>query len=1157
MILRKIAFILVVLCLINDCFAQKEPTVQKPQVVHQPDTFITANWKNVSIKKVKKEIEDSTDYVFWDSTGADFCVTLKLERMPLSNALAIIFNIPGYGCEIIGNNIVVKAKAANSYTVNGKVLNKKKEPVDATISIKGKNYTTTSDTTGKFSIRWNVDQFSIIITAVGYKHKEVKIWSEKQPVIIDLEDSVQNMPPVEFPAPKRSAPSQAHKDTVPDFYIDIPTGSKSIIDSSLRNWSASQNISDRLPTGIVLAHPNIINSAYQSPITIQSRITISSYPHALIILNGTVYLGDYSTINPNDVQKIEIVKDAAASTQYGLHAGNGVIIITTKRSAFNTQTKLTAIVNTIIGTNPDLSHVPLLSAADHIDITKALFDSGYYNNQLANSPASPISPIVTILQNKKQGLISAAEAKSLLYNLSQVNIKDEANKHLYRRSLNRQSHISIQGGTKKYNYNLSLGSDVARSELTGNSNTRYTGYLHHTILTGWKGTEVYNIINLTKNTFNKNGIDLYGLQTPYEKLTNELGFPLPVTATLNQPYKDSLNKIGKLLNWNYSPLDEIKLSNNKIINTAFHVTLGTKYHISDKLDVNAAYRHETESSENINQHSAETYFTRNIINTFSQIDAAGNVYRPVLPGSIIDRNIFKRNVDNIMVQVKYEVFKKNLNSLIVHTGTEIKHLKYANRTKREYGVTSAGPQATVDHNTYFQTPYDPGIINKIPNINDSINTTEHYYSYYLNAILAIEKRLQTSISFRKDESNIFGVQANLKGVPVFAVGASWDFKLKEKLLFSQLRLKISNGYCGNANRLVSSLTGLQSLGVNAWNAPTGMIVNPPNPWLSWEQVRISNIGLEFSLWKNQISGTVDLFVKQGTDLLGTSPIDPTSGVSVFQGNVAAMNGHGMEATIDTKFGSKKFQWQSITLMSYARDKVTTYNIKQPAIWYYCDLQYLNPIPGKPLFSMYSLPFKGLDPSNGDPEGLLGSQVTKNYNAILASPNLSDLIYHGPATPTFYGSFRNIITWKQFEFGFNMIWKAGYYIRTSSINYSAVAQGEAIGHADIARRWQHPGDEANTNTPSLRLPIDRSRELFYSYSSVLVEKGDHIRLQDIRAAYHVSSKLPGMRKCLRTDFYVYANNVGLLWKANSRGIDPDQVNNIGQPLLITIGTKIEL
>jgi hypothetical protein len=205
----------------------------------------------------------------------------------------------------------------------------------------------------------------------------------------------------------------------------------------------------------------------------------------------------------------------------------------------------------------------------------------------------------------------------------------------------------------------------------------------------------------------------------------------------------------------------------------------------------------------------------------------------------------------------------------------------------------------------------------------------------------------------------------------------------------------------------------------------------------------------------------------------------------------------------------------------------------------------------------------LDHQTGDPKGFINGmgqmpgQVTDDYNAILSSPDLSNLIYKGPVNPTFFGGWRNNLFWRQWGLSCNIVYKLGYVFRRSSINYTDLFTGISPGHPDYDQRWQNPGDESHTRVPSLPIPnfaANQPRDNFYQNSEVLVENGDLVRLQDVQLTYDLSRtehpKLPMQQ--LRV--YLYANNLGILWKANHAGIDPDFVSTIPNPRTLALGIK---
>jgi hypothetical protein len=469
--------------------------------------------------------------------------------------------------------------------------------------------------------------------------------------------------------------------------------------------------------------------------------------------------------------------------------------------------------------------------------------------------------------------------------------------------------------------------------------------------------------------------------------------------------------------------------------------------------------------------------------------------------------------------------------------------------------------AEIDTSILFPQYHDPFQLLAIQMPTESLDVTDRYVSFFMTAGYTLQQRYTFFASTRKDESNLFGVETNKKGVPLHSVGFSWELS-KEKFYhlawLPQLKLRITHGHNGNVNKSVSAYTTATiSNRPNAYGATVGSIINPPNPDLRWEKIQITNIALDLIAYKNIIIANLEFYHKKGTDLIGNAPLDPTTGNVQYWGNVATMDGSGIDIAITSNILNRKLKWQSILLFNYSKDKVTSYGIKHPTISPYYHPEQLNPIPGRPLYSVYSLRFLGLDPQTGNPIGMLDGHSSQDYSAIINSSNFDDLVYSGPANPIFFGNLRNNFSWKRLTFSFNISWKAGHYFRRTSIDYNDLFKEKSSGHPDFTLRWKNPGDEANTNIPSLIYPENPERSFFFKYSEALIERGDHIRLQDIQLEYNLDIKRNKKISLPSLNIYLYANNLGLLWKANDKGIDPDYISEIPNPKSIAIGIKIQL
>jgi hypothetical protein len=224
---------------------------------------------------------------------------------------------------------------------------------------------------------------------------------------------------------------------------------------------------------------------------------------------------------------------------------------------------------------------------------------------------------------------------------------------------------------------------------------------------------------------------------------------------------------------------------------------------------------------------------------------------------------------------------------------------------------------------------------------------------------------------------------------------------------------------------------------------------------------------------------------------------------------------------------------------------------------------MTPYSGYPVLGIYSYAWGGLDPTTGDPLGILNGDKTNVYSDIVNKTTNAELIYNGPANPPIIGAFRNDFHWNDFSLSVNITYKAGHFFRRPSINYGQLVNFWA-GNKDFTNRWQKPGDEAITNVPAipgLYPTAGNSRDYFYSYTEILVQKADHIRLQDIVISYDFEKSKWGRLRCENVHIYCNINNLGILWRANKYGIDPDAIPNgdalyLPQPRSITMGAKID-
>jgi hypothetical protein len=195
--------------------------------------------------------------------------------------------------------------------------------------------------------------------------------------------------------------------------------------------------------------------------------------------------------------------------------------------------------------------------------------------------------------------------------------------------------------------------------------------------------------------------------------------------------------------------------------------------------------------------------------------------------------------------------------------------------------------------------------------------------------------------------------------------------------------------------------------------------------------------------------------------------------------------------------------------------------------------------GKDPYGIYSIPFAGLDPETGDPQGYLKGKVSKEYFAILQQPvDSAGLIYHGSNLPRFYGFLNNTFTYKGISLAVNILYQFDFYFIKDPLNYTKLFN-QGLTYPDFAKRWQKSGDELQTNIPSMVYPqMDDYRDRFFELSNINVLKGDNIRLQFVRLSYDIAKPVFGMDFIQNIQLSFVASDLGFIWRANKERLDPN-------------------
>lgn len=1042
--------------------------------------------------------------------------------------------------------------------ISGKVVSENMQPVNgATIKMNNNNYGTTTNNDGLFSITTQHDSCVLYISLLGYKSVKIQIRLPQQmPITIVLQDSSSILDDVTV---------------ISTGFQKIPkvrsTGSFATVDNKMFNLQVGSDILSRLPA---IANSVVMDNGTRqsSQMMVRGLSTISGPKDPLIVLDNFPYDGDISNLNPNMVESITILKDAAASSIWGARAANGVIVITTKNGQYNTATKFELNTNISIGAKPDLSYIRELNAKDFINIEKELYNRNFYNSQLNSNSRPVMSPVVDLLNKVKLGQMSQEEADRVIQELETIDVKEQFNKYIYKPAVKQQYFLSARGGNKRFNWLTSLGFDNNTDNLNAiekrlnlrfqNSykiNKQFTlgTSLYYTQTNGISGKEGVNDVTMKGS----------GTYVPYIQLRDNAGNALAVARTWNKAYLDTLGN-GKLLNWNYYPLNDWQHSVTKRQTTNVLMTANLNYEIFKGFNAIANYQYENQKSWVNNINDEDSYMARDYINRFSQI-VNGNVINIVPLGSILNTTYSNMAASNIRFQLNFDkqFYKHQINAI---AGSEMRAIDRNAFQERFYGVNLNNyTTGNVDYTRTY-----PNIVNGgnafISNNQSMSETNTRFLSHFANVAYNYNNKYTITASTRRDASNLFGLNTNDQWNPFWSTGASWLISNEEfykSFFLKVLKLRTTYGFSGNINSAMVAVNTIRFF-PNAsvyTGLPEARFNNYYNPSLRWETSKMFNVSLDFETQNNRLSGSIEFFTKNGENLFGTAPMDYTNGIgagALF--NVGRMNGKGFDAELKSLNFVKNFKWSTTLNLSFYKDKIQEYYLNRTLAREYISTSTppVSGISGHPVYSIYAYKWAGLDPKSGEAQGYLNDEISKNYSSITGTgTKIEDLEFFGSAIPTVYGSLINMFEYSNFQLQLGITYKFGYWFRRKSINYSTLFNNWQ-GHTDYNLRWQNPGDELNTYIPVNTFTANTQRDNFYTGSSVLVERGDHIRLQFINISYNFINK--NLLPSKTAQLFINLSNLGCIWRANKSGIDPDfniGINQTITPPIYTIGFRTSI
>ncbi len=1072
-------------------------------------------------------------------------------------------------------------------TLRGTVYNELNEPIAyANVWVKGTNQAAQTNDLGGYLLPAVGSGNVIVFDAVGYNKAELNASLQRSKMDVTLVSNGTTLDEVKVVSngyqtlPKERATGSATTVTAKEIEEHPQTNLISRIEGLTPGVQINLSSGDRgffYQSGTTIATVPSASGGTRTvgtndyTINVRGRNSLSGEQVPLVVLDGAITELDLSTLNPNDIESVTFLKDAAAASIWGVRAANGVIVITTKKGKRSQTPAVNFSTLFTFGEKPDLDYFNTMSSAQMLGYEKELVDrnimtpiapSNYFNALYVVPPGTAFA------QQLKTGTITQAQYDASVSSLSGIDNRSQISKYFLQGVQSQQYNISVGGGSENSTYYYSASYSRERPNEVNNYGTRLTTTLNNswkffnrvTLSTSFKGS-FFNLVN--------NGLTLQTLYQPsrftlmpYQLLADANGNGISYdrispdfTRTLSPVYKD----------WRYNYLDEINYGDNSQRDNNYVFNISLKAPLFAGLSASAIYTSERTFDLQRKYYDPGTYYMRDLLNYYTYPTATANSLGITTGGGLAQTNTNQRNY-SLRGQLDFDRIFATDHHITAIAGSEIRETNIGQGTGSLWGYNMATgiSNSTINLTTNPTYAYIAGAtptsyvaFNK-GGYPTQADKQRRFLSYYSNAAYSYKNKYVLSGSVRYDDYNNFGLDRKYRATPLWSTGFKWNASREEFLKgiswLNNLALRATYGVNGNLSLSTYPFTNI-SLGSN--DGVTGQsiasITSLANPQLRWEKTFVTNLGVDFSVFDNRVNGVLDVFKRNSKDLLYSFPIS-----AVYNGNInplltrnlASMNGKGVEFGLNgVLIQTTDWNWAAGATFSYNTNKVTTgqFNEKLYTSNFGTSPSSIGPIDGYPSDKLFVYRNAGLD------AGGLTQVYDRNGNIVNAATttlsSLADLKYAGRTIAPYFGGFNTTLRYKQFSlFGQATYQFGSVFLKPSIQSYvtSATTQANFDLSADIAKRWMKPGDEANTAVPGVNgnanaVGISLVR---YQNSDINVLKGDYIRLRQLTLSYQVPSAVLSRCKIKSAQIGATVNNLGLLWRANKEGYDPDFTSYIG-------------
>lgn len=1118
LIMKLIVFFLFVLCF------QVRATGNAQQV--------TLTLKNVPLTQVFNEIERQTGYHFFYKdkllTGAPK-TSVNVRNISVSDALNESIEQLPLTFSIVGKMIVIREKAINNRTeivnpragdelfaeIKGIVRDQDGNPLQGvSVLVKGTTRGTSTKSDGSFSIEANKGDL-LEFSMVGYLGQSIQIVNETSLNIQLVQSTAASL-----------------EDVV---VIGYGTLKKSEVTGSIANvgggeiankpvTSFDEALNGRATGVSMTANMGVANSAPVFRIRGTNSLSLSSYP--LIVVDGVpMYTEDInvggnatnnplSFISPDDIESIDIAKDAAATSIYGSRAANGVVFVTTKSGK---RGRVKVSLNTSVGVNKAARLADVLNADQYLEIkNEGLKNAGTFD-PVKNFYGTSVGPDGKIIDTRWYD-------------------------YIFRDGVFQNHNLSVSGATDKTSYYFSVAYNKQDGIVRGNDyNRKSVDYnVDHKVNDWLRVGSKTNVGNNYTSAILSTGQGVSS--TSANSIAYRLGF---ISAPIVGPY----NRDGTF---------NVTGPNIGIMDNLGHLKATARLGYTNPV-MTLAYNNDFTSNAFI---QSSNYFEIRPLSwvAFKSLYGINNMYsrteRYFDPRTNEGQGA-KGSARGVSAERKTTVWTNTLN---------------ANKSFGDHNVDlllgeeeqTLNGDAFGLYRTNQTDPFYSNIQGGFGSVDISNTTDQIYYNYLVSMFSRVQYNYQRkyffTANFRRDRTSVLG--ANHKSGNFWGLSGAWQVSSEDfwkgagiASVVNNFKVNASYGKVGN----VGGIGDYASLAVYRatlyGTAPGLYFASAGNPDLQWETSKKLDIGFDIGMFSNRLSLSFSYYKNNIDGLIFSVPVPASAGlpgstINSVLSNVGSMYNNGVEVALNGRiFQTKQLTWTSNLNFSYNKNKVTALAPGVSSLLIDAGAGVISAsLPGYPVGMIYAIRTDGVDPATGrriflDAAGqqIFYQQVPppgghqweyKNGSEAPPVSTTDDGVIYKNTNPTIYGGFSNNFKFGNFDVDFLITYQVGGYMYFAT-QASLMDMRFQNNWVKILKRWQKPGDI--TDVPRV---VDGDITS-WGYSTPLtanVFKSDYARLKSLSVGYSLPK--PILQKIKFNSVRIYFSGQNLALVTPYPGADPE-------------------